>query len=166
MRFVVSDGRRFKDRLEDFPWKNLFQNAKILAVCVEKNDVVAACGIDELNYAGLYVKEQFRRRGIGGRLFKKAIIAAKKNGCSFLIGDVSPSNAPAFHLDFKLGFREIAYFKRSENMFIMLPLDIKGEFLFAYCRFVCYMLPNLVLEHIRSNRSFKGFIKTFLAIIP
>lgn len=161
MRFVISDGRRFKNEVEDFPFKNLFQNSKILAVCVENSDVVGACGIDQFNYAGVYVKEQFRSRGIGGRILKNAITTAEKNGCSFIICDVSSDNAPSLHIFSKLGFKEIAYFKRSKNIFMMLTLDMKSKFLFTGLRLVCHLLPNSVLERVRSD----GSIRTLLTMI-
>ena len=55
----------------------------------------------------LAVIEKYRCPGVGGRLVRKFLVGAKKNGCQSVYLDVRESNDAAIHLYAPCGFRVV-----------------------------------------------------------
>lgn len=61
---------------------------------------------------GLAVLEEFRRKGIGEKLFNKALLECRKRNCGKILLLVSVDNEAARNLYSKLGFRTVGKLKR------------------------------------------------------
>lgn len=68
--------------------------------------------VDEGHITNVAVLEQYRGRGIGGRLIAQAIDTARAAGLKLLTLEVRRSNAPAIALYKKYGFVELGFRKR------------------------------------------------------
>ena len=153
MKFILTRGSQVREKLEGFPlnFRNDFMFSKILVLCMTNDNTVAgACGILSLsNYGPVsFVKEEYRRKGIGPQLIEKTIRAARNQGLSFILG-----SAPAYYvrmvwsLHVKFGFRVIIVLESSNYVILMLPLNYKGEFLYAILYAVCSKLPQSLVDY-------------------
>jgi aminoglycoside 6'-N-acetyltransferase I len=85
-----------------------------------RNDYVEGSSSRPVGYVeGIYVKPEFRNKGIAGRLIKKGEEWARSRGCSQMGSDVEMNNdiSSIFHL--KVGFKEA-------NRMICFIKDIQG----------------------------------------
>ena len=77
----------------------------------------------ESKIMSIAVKKEFRKRGIGSMLLKKAIESAKEKGKKRLLLEVRVSNIPAQNLYKKYGFKVInvlpAYYSDGEDAYLM-----------------------------------------------
>lgn len=150
MRFLITRGGQLKERLRSFPsyYASVFSSAYMsIVVCVTNNsDVVAACGIlSPLNYLLLYVKEQYRGRGLGTRVLEKTIYVARRRNLNFINLAVSSGNVPALRIYSKLGFRETVSFPKFKFRLMMLPFNIEGEIAYAFLHEVVSKMPKTFL---------------------
>ena len=82
-----------------------------VALVWEENGEVGgfACGLMEGARTGdvteLYVREEFRRHGVGARLLAAVVARLKERGAEFVTGGVAPDNADARRLYERAGFR-------------------------------------------------------------
>lgn len=77
----------------------------------------------ESKIMSIAVKKEFRRRGIGSNLLKKAIESVKEKGKRRLLLEVRVSNIPAQNLYKKYGFKVIdilrSYYADGEDAYLM-----------------------------------------------
>jgi GNAT superfamily N-acetyltransferase len=144
LKFVFGSGEAFRSRLSDIPWIDAFLPSKILVAGVDENgEVEAICGIRGVfNILTLYVREQWRGRGVGTQILEKAINMARKRRLGFVLLGVARDNLRAFSLYGKFGFRHVVYLKRTEVRIMMLPTDLAGEFAYMFLRDITRLLPN------------------------
>lgn len=151
MKFFLSNGEVFKEKCLDFPVAKEFTSSKLLAVCIDGSNVVAACGVRSLlNVLNLYVREAYRGRGIGTQLLMITVEAAKKRKLGFIALTVSQDNVVAFRMYRRLGFKETVFLKKSGQMLMVLPLSLISKLVyepFSTIRF----LPNNVLSYVHSR---------------
>ena len=99
-----------------------------------EGDILAGyCGmyyaLDEADIVNIAVKETFRRQGIGKKLLKHMIEAAKTEGITCLFLEVRVSNLPAIGLYESLGFlpvgkrRDYYEFPREDALLYALKLE-------------------------------------------
>ena len=152
MRFIVGSGEQLRNRLETFPekYKNAFSSSKILVVGVmNDNDVMGACGISNIsNYALIYVKEEYRFRGLGTKLEAKACEEACKRSLDFVARAVHLWNLPSLRVASKVGYREVVQFRDFGYVLMMIPLNVKGKLLYTFLHGVCSKLPGTFLHRI------------------
>jgi len=146
LRFVVSSGgSRVREKLA-FPdyYSNVLtaSDVNLLVLCVTINGiVVGGCSLSgRFNMAVLYIREDYRGRGLATRLFRVTISIARERGDGFLTGAVPPWHVAAFGLDFKVGFRVIKRFK--DFVLLLRPLNLKGEISYGFLRLVFSLLPD------------------------
>lgn len=147
MKFIVSNGEKFKGRLQNFPWARNFLSSKILVVGMNDGSIIATCGVRSLlNILTLYVGEGYRGQGIGSRMLRKTIEVAQKRNLSFIVLSVLLDNMPAFHLYLKFGFKEIVRFDKFIVM--MFPLTTRGEMAYGFLSLISSKLPNIFIAHV------------------
>lgn len=145
---MSSGGPQVRDRL-DFPdyYANVFTSpdVSLLVLCVTNNgNIIGGCSLSgKFDMAVLYIKEGYRRKGLGSRLFLETISIARERGDNFLAGAVPPWHVAALRMDFKVGFRVIKRFK--DFILIMRPLNFKGEIAYAFLRTAFSLLPESIL---------------------
>jgi len=152
MKFLVSDGEHFRDQTKDFPYASELASSKILVVCADsKNRIVGACGIRSLLnvMAGFYVEKEYRKSGLGKKLFGETLRAAEKRRLGFVTFTVSPDNV-AFHIVRKFGFKEGIFLKRSRQYLMMRPLSFVWKLPIAFFFRLCSLLPNVFLSYTHS----------------
>jgi len=150
MRFFMSNGEAFKEKCRDFPVAKEFTSSKMLAVCIDGDNVVAACGVRSLlNVLNLYVREAYRGRGIGTQLLMITIEAAKKRKLGFIALTVSQDNFVAFRMYRRLGFKETVFLKKSRQMLMVFPLSLVSRLAYAPFSTIRF-LPNSVLSYVHS----------------
>lgn len=151
MRLVVGNGEQLRRRLQDFPtsWVGDFVAAKILVIAVANDKPLAAYGIRSIfNVASLYVKEGYRRRGIGRQIREIAFNEARKRGINFLTGEVSfrlLSSNYGLLLFSKFGCRVIKRLKKRKSALVVFPLTVKGHLVYLFLRIACSMVPSELL---------------------
>ena len=149
MRFLLGSGEQFKEKLQTFPeyFANVFSSSPILVVVMKDHDIAAACCITRLvNSVIMYVKKEYRRKGLGTRLEWTTICVARKQGRNFVFGALSLCNVPALRIVYKLGYREIVRIKGYERIVMMIPFNFKGEFLYASLRRLCQITSSILPE--------------------
>lgn len=147
MKFIVSNGERFRGRLQNFPWARNFLSSKILVVGMNGSSIIATCGIRSvLNILTLYVGKGYRGQGIGRRILRKTIEVAQKRNLGFIVLSVLMDNMPALHLYLKFGFREIVRFDKFITM--MFPLTTRGELAYGFLSLISSKLPNIFIAHV------------------
>jgi GNAT superfamily N-acetyltransferase len=87
-----------------------------LLIAFVDNDLAGCVGLREFNsdiceMKRLYVRQEFRRKGIGLKLSKTVIDKAKKIGYKYMRLDTLPFMKEAIKLYLGLGFREIAPYR-------------------------------------------------------
>jgi len=154
MKFIVGNGEQLRRRLQDFPtaWVGDFVAAKILVIAVENDESLAAYGVRSmLNVASLYVKEEYRRQGIGKQIRKIAFNEAQKRGIHFLTGEVSfrlLSSKYGLVLSSKFRCRVIKRLKKRKSALVVFPLTIKGHLVYVFLRMAFSIVPGELLEPI------------------
>lgn len=87
------------------------------AQCSLRNDYVEGTKSSPVGYLeGVFVKDEYRNRGIGKNLVLQCEIWAKKKGCSEFASDCELSNSESLNFHLHLGFQEanrIICFKKS-----------------------------------------------------
>ena len=150
MKFLVSNGETFREKCLDLPVAKEFASSKLLAVCIDGDRVVAACGVrSPLNVLNLYVREPYQGQGIGTQLLMIAIEASKKRKLGFVALTVSQDNVVAFRMYRKLGFEETVFLRRSRQILMVLPLTRVSTLAFAPFKAIRF-LPNSVLSYVHS----------------
>ena len=150
MKFLLSNGEYFRERLQGFPFAREFVSSKLLVVCIDGVDkIVGVCGVRSLlNIAVSYVRKDYRGRGIGSRQLKIAIEAAEKRLPYFVTGTVSSENVVAFHIDCKLGFKEVLFLKKSRQRLMVTSTTRMGRLACAFFRVIGLLLPNNLLSYV------------------
>jgi len=149
MRFLLGIGEQFKGKLQMFPenFAKPFSSAPILVVVVNNHDIVAACCITRLyNSVIMYIKKEYRGRGLGTQLEWTTICVARRQGRNFVVGALSLSNVPAFRIVKRLGYREIVRIKGYERVVMMIPFNLKGEILYLFSRKLSLTLAFILPE--------------------
>lgn len=157
MRFLLGRGGQFTEILQTFPryYAGVFSYSPIVVVVMDNQHVAAACCITSLsNSVIMYVKKEYRRRGLGTRLEWTTICAAQRQGRNFVTGALSLRNIPALRIVYKLGYREIVRLKGYEFVIMMIPFNLIGEALYAFSRRSCLTL-SLILPEIFLSRTIK-----------
>lgn len=152
MRFLLSNGEHYREKILSFPFATELASAKLLVVCVDGEDkVVGACGIRSmLNImAGLYVKEEHRGRGLGKLLFEKTFEAGEKRRLGFLTLTVSPDNV-ADNIVHQFKFKQLVFLKRSRQKLMVYPLAFVWKLAFAFLSRICFLLPNTCWSYIHT----------------
>ena len=170
MKFFLSNGEYFRERLQDFPFERMharargeFMSSKLLVVCMDDvGKIVGVCGIRSLfNIAVSYVREDYRGHGIGSRQLKLAIQAAEKRPPYFVTGTVSSDNIVAYHIDRKLGFREVLFLKKTRQILLVTTNTRMGRLACASFRVIGHLFPNNVWSYVHwrlYERSLKGCV--------
>jgi len=148
LKFLEGSGKLLQSYLQDFPWFEVFFPSKILVVSISKEDnTVAACGIRSmLNILTLYVDGQHRGQGVGKKILRRTVDAARKRGLRFILLGVHSDNPTAYHLYSTFCFKKFLYINNPDMTFMVLPLTIKGKLVSAFLNTVCSWLPKLFLE--------------------
>ncbi len=151
-RFFLSNGTHYRERLRSFPFAEEFMSSEILVVCVDHTDhIVGVCGIRSLfNIAVLYISEDYRGQGVGSQLLKKAVEIAEKRPPNFVTATISSENAAIFHILCKLGFEEVLFLKRSNQILMMTSSTHMGKLAFPLFRAAGDILPNYLLSLVHS----------------
>ena len=146
MRFFLSNGKRLKSELENFPMSDEFLPSRLLVFCRKDTEILAVCGIRSvLNILSIYVTEGYRGKRLGTRVLSETIKIARKQKLGFITLPVLVDNLPALRLYLAFRFREIV---RLENYkVLMLPLTLRGEIAYWLFRTICSKVPNAVLTH-------------------
>jgi RimJ/RimL family protein N-acetyltransferase len=152
MRFIVGSGQQLRNRLETFPekYRKTLASSKILVICVTSdNEVAGACSISKISNYGLsYIKESYRGRGLGTKCARIRIYAARRRGLGFVATAIHTWNLPMLRIASKLGYREVVRFRDFGYVLLMIPLNFKGELLYALLHGVCPKLPKASLHAI------------------
>lgn len=90
------------------------EGLEVVGYCIVKIDKgVPAMTYKKYGYIGdLYVKKNWRKKGIGIKLLKAGMAWLKKKGMKALVIDTSTINVPAKKLYKKLGFKEFHVYSR------------------------------------------------------
>lgn len=152
MKFILTRGSQAREELAEFPlhFRTSFGLSRMLVLCMTNdNRVAGACGIISLsNYIVVYVKEEYRRQGLGPQIFKKTIRAARSQGLSFILASAPTYRMPILYfLRSIAGFREIIVLDKSNYVILMRPLTDRGELLYAILRGICSKLPESVVSY-------------------
>jgi len=152
VKFLLSDGTRFKEKVRNFPLAEELASSGLLVVGMKNDDtVVAACGIRSLlNVLVLYVEVGLRGHGVGAQVLRVTIESAEKRKLHFITLSVSPNNAPALHLYLQSGFRQVVFLEKSQLVFMVLPLTFVGKLVHTFFR-VISLLPNTLLAYIHTG---------------
>jgi len=122
-------------------------SVSLLVLGLNDDNVLAACSIaGTFNMAALVVRKGYRGQGIGTQTFRAAIAIARKQRLNFLSGATPPDNTPALRMDFKVGFRVVKRFE--DFIFLMLPLNFKGELMYIFCRSVADIVPDAFVTRV------------------
>lgn len=77
------------------------------AQCNHRNDYVEGTQSSPVGYLeGIYVKEDYRKRGIGNKLLIQCEEWAKNKGCSEFASDCELDNIESFKFHMRLGYEE------------------------------------------------------------
>jgi len=156
MRFIVGDGEQLKGRLQDFPasWVGDFLTSKMLVIAVMNDASIAAYGIRGLlNVTSLYVKREYRHRGIARQIRDVAFNEARRRGMHFLTGEVTfrlLSSKYGRVLSSEFRCRVVKSLKKRKSALIVFPLTMKGDIAYVFLRMVFSIMPSKLLEAISS----------------
>ena len=78
-----------------------------------------------VGHAGIAVHKDYRKRGIGEKLMRKAIREAKLLGVEVLTNSINTENTPMIRLADKLGFKEHVRERKGEKESILMVLDLR-----------------------------------------
>lgn len=162
MRFVVSNGERFRERLRNIPLNpEEFLSSSLVVVCLnDADEIVGAAGIRSFfNIAVSYVREDYRGHGIGSKQLQIAIEAATRRPPYFATGTVYAENVVALHVDRKLGFREVLFLKKTRQFLLVTTTTRMGKLAYALFRLAGYLFPNTLWSHLHwslYNRSLRA----------
>jgi ribosomal protein S18 acetylase RimI-like enzyme len=150
VKFLLGHGKQLRGKVQGFPLTSELASSGLLVVFVVNNNyAIAACGIRSIfNILVLYVEEGYRGRGFGSEVLAKTIDVAQNRGLNFITLSVSLDNITAFHLYSKFGFKEVACLEEPNLVLMMIPLNLKGRFVFEFLKDVCSLLPNLFLKRV------------------
>jgi len=86
VKFLLSDGERFKEKVRSFPLAGELASSGLLVVGTTNDDtVVAACGVRSvLNVLVLYVERNLRGHGVGAQVLRATIESAEKRKLHFV----------------------------------------------------------------------------------
>jgi GNAT superfamily N-acetyltransferase len=148
VKFLLSDGKHFGEKVRSFPLAEELTSSGLLVVGTKNDDtVVAACGIRSvLNILVLYVERDLRGHGVGAQVLRATIESAEKRKLHFITLSVSPNNAAALHLYLKAGFRQIVFLEKPQLVIMVLPLTLVGKLAQIFFR-VASLLPNTLLAY-------------------
>jgi ribosomal-protein-alanine N-acetyltransferase len=86
---------------------------------------------DEVHIFRIAVDPEWRRQGIGSRLVRECLCAARRRGVTAAVLEVRPSNAEAIELYRKFGFQVVAtrpgYYSDSRENALILKLEMEKE---------------------------------------
>jgi ribosomal protein S18 acetylase RimI-like enzyme len=104
--------QEFERELAELPGSYAPPDGRLLVACTEEGDVVACVAVQKLDdrtceMKRLYVRPALRGTGLGRRLAREALLAARELGYKRMRLDTVPSMAEAQRLYESLGFREI-----------------------------------------------------------
>ena len=150
LKFFLSNGTYYREKLRLFPFAEEFTSSRVLVVCTEDIDhIVGVCGIRSLfNIAVLYISENYRGQGMGSQLLKKAIEIAEKRPPNFVTATISSENAAIFHILCKLGFKEVLFLKKSNQILMVSSSTHMGKLACALFRGIGDILPNYLLSFV------------------
>jgi len=123
------------EAIMQFPWvrqrANIFTRAKILVVFIRNHsDVVGVCAVSRVfNILALFVREESRGQGVGGRVLERTVREGRKQGLRFILLSVYTTNFPALRLYSKTGFKKTLDFEELGYIVMTLPLSFWGEIL-------------------------------------
>jgi len=126
------------DAIMQFPWvrqrSNIFMRAKVLVVFLrDHSDVVAVCAISRIfNILALFVREESRGRGVGGRILERTVREGREQGLRFILLSAYTDNFPALRLYSKIGFKKTLGFEELGYIVMTLPLSFWGEILHGF----------------------------------
>ena len=95
----------------------------LVAVNDEKVIGFAMCWfvMDECHIGNIAVSPDYRRKGVGEKLFKSLLQGTKEHGTNYIILEVRTSNEPAIKLYEKFGFEEVCirkhYYKNPDGTY-------------------------------------------------
>jgi ribosomal protein S18 acetylase RimI-like enzyme len=75
----------------------------------------------------LYIRDEARGRGLGGRLMEKCIDYARENGINRLVLDILPSRTRVIAWYKKLGFKRIKPYANLPVPMVYMGLDVSGR---------------------------------------
>ncbi len=154
MKFIVGNGEQLRARLQDFPasWVNDFFASKLLVIAVANDEPLAAYGIRSmLNVTSVYVKKEYRHKGMATQIREIAFNEARKQGIHLLTGVVSFPLISSKHgllLFSKFGCRVVKRLEKRKLALIVFPLTNKGFLLYILLRLASSVVPNALLEAI------------------
>jgi len=150
-RFILGSGRELRERVQQFPspWREYFLSSKILVTGVVEDQVVSAYGIRSmLNVMAVYVKEEYRGKGIGGLTSERAVDILRQQGTHFITAEVPVDNKASLYLSFKTGSKLIKNLKARKTVLVLWPLTSVGNLVYICSRIVCSLLPDKTLAQI------------------
>ena len=152
MKFFLSNGEYFKEKLQFLPFAKEFMSSRLLVICTEGGDkIVGVCGVRSLlNIAVLYVRKNYRGGGVGSRLLKRTIEAAEKRPPNFVTATISSENAVIFHILCKLGFKEVLFLKKSRQVLMVTSTTRMGRLACGCFHMIGLLLPNNLLSYVHS----------------
>ena len=150
VKFLLSNGEYFKEKVLDFPFAQEFVSSKLLVACTDQDGkIMAVCGIRSLlNILVLYVQERYRNRGVGAQILIKMIRAVERRRLAFVTLSVSSNNRIAFHLYRKMGFRQVLFLRKSRQILMILPLSFVGKLAYAFFYMIRFSFPNVLVSYI------------------
>ena len=118
-------------KLEDFWYETIREDSISIVGEIDGKIVAYACAwisFDEADVANIAVDENFRRRGIGTKLFAEIIRLVKLRGITALTLEVRVSNTAAITLYENFGLRSVGrrkgYYEDGEDALIMWNTDL------------------------------------------
>jgi len=152
MKFLVAKGKDLSKEVSGFPLGREFAVSNLLVVCVtDTGEIVGACGIRSLlNVLVLFVKDNYRNRGVGTQLLRRAIEEAEMRRLEFITLSVTYDNMTALGLYRKFGFEEALYLRQSRKVLMMLSLVSTWRFACTFLRNIGPLLPNGLLTVVHS----------------
>lgn len=152
MKFLVTNGKNLSKEVSRFPLGREFAVSSLLVVCVtDTGEIVGVCGIRSLlNVLVLFVKDNYRNRGVGTQLLRRAIEKAEMQRLGFITLSVTYDNVIALRLYRKFGFEEALYLRQSRKVLMIRPLVSKRRFLCTFFRNIGLLLPNGLLALVHS----------------
>lgn len=150
MKFFLTNGEYFKEKLQFFPFAKEFMSSRLLVVCTEDVDkIVGVCGVRSLlNIVVLYVRKNYRGHGVGSRLMKKTIEAAEKWPPNFVTATISSENTVIFHILCKLGFKEVLSLQKSRQILMVTSSTRMGRLACRFFRMIGLLLPDNLLSYV------------------
>lgn len=151
MKFFLSNGEYLREKLQVFPFAREFVSSRLLVVCTDDvGKIVGACGVRGLLNTAffIYVRKNYRGRGVGSRLLKKAIEVAEKRPPNFVTATISSENVVISHMVCKLGFKEVLFLKKSRQVLLVTSTTRIGRLACGFFRMVGLLLPDNFLLYV------------------